>query len=199
MRHSLTAIVLFGCLSTVSSALAQEPIEEVVVTGHVRKVVLCTREPYTWIYRFSIRMQAKNTGTRPVIISSAQATVVYYKVANQVDELSRGEYAHIGWVTSGPGKDPKSVPRRPVAPFKTVAPGGRINIDVDFRAVRTRELTPGPIYVQVIAENWPHYSDNYVAKLKQAWQPQGLLWAHSLHSQPISSILPSRLKVTGCR
>ena len=177
-------------LTNASSALGQDDFEDVVVTGNVTKVVLCNREPGAWVYRFFITMQAKNVGKRPLIVSSAAGTVVYYRVASERDELGYQQYAHIGWITSGPGKDPKSAPRRPVAPFKTVSPGRSVDIEVDFRAIVPKELKPGPVYIQVIAENWPSYSDKYVAKLKQAWQSHGLLWAHSLQSQAIASTIP---------
>src|SRR6185369_9831283 len=198
MRHSLIGIGLFLCLTGAGTALGQNPVNDVLVTGQVTKVMLCSHDSDAWIYRFVIRMQAKNVGTRPVIISNAFAQADYYKVATSLDKLNTQQYAHIGWVTSGVVKDPKSVPTQLVAPFKAVAPKGSVNIDVDFRAIIIGELHPGPSYIQVVAENWPEYSQEYIAKLRAAWNSHGLLWAHSLHTEPISFVMPAGLLDAPC-
>jgi hypothetical protein len=198
MRYSLISIGLLICLTSAVTALGQRPLDDVLVTGQVRKAMLCSRDSDAWIYRFIIRMQAKNVGTRPVIISSAPALVVYYKVATNLDQLNSQQYAHIGWVTSGPDKDPKSVPTQPFSPFETVAPERSVYIDVDFRAVVIGELKPAPIYIQVIAQNWPEYSEEYIGKLKSAWDSHGLLWAHSLQTEPIFFMVPAGLRKARC-
>jgi hypothetical protein len=176
----------------------QKALDDIVVSGEVKEIQLCSRDSDVTIYQFIIRMQAENVGQRPVIISTARAFVDYYKVAPNLNELNAAQYAHIGWVTSGPRKDPASVPKKPISPFKAVAPRERVGIDLDFRTIVFGELKPGPTYLQVVAENWPEYSDDYVEKLKSAWESPGLLWAHSLHTQPISFVMPTGLTAGRC-
>ena len=198
MRKSLIIIGLLLCLTGAGTVFGQNPVDDVLVTGQVRKVMLCSHNSDAWIYRFVIRMQAKNVGTRPIIISTAFANVDFYKVATTIDQLNTQEYAHLGWVTSGVVKDPESVPAQLVSPFKAVAPKGGVDIDVDFRAIIIGELKPGPSYIQVVAENLPEYSKEYIAKLRSAWYSHGLLWAHSLHTEPISFVVPVGLMDTPC-
>jgi len=38
----------------------------------------------------------------------------------------------------------------------------------------------------------------YIAKMRDAWRSQGILWEHSLHSEPIPFIIPSKLQETRC-
>jgi hypothetical protein len=178
--------------------LGQKSSDDVIVTGEVSKVVLCNHDEDDWIYRLLIRLHAKNVGSRPIIISAASGMTDYYKVATTLDSLSTKQYAHLGWVTSGPPSEPNTVPKKPVKPFKVVAPSGTVDIDVDLRAIVIGELKPGTVYLQIVAENWPDYSDEYIAKLKRAWSSHGILWAHSLHSEPIAFVVPSNLKEVGC-
>ena len=50
-------------------------------------------------------------------------------------------------------------------------------------------LKPDLTHIQVVAENWPEYSDGYIGKLKVASNSHGLLWAQS----PISGHTDARL------
>lgn len=198
MRHYgllLAVIVLFSYSIAV---FGQKPLDNVAVTGDVTNITLCGHDDHVWIYQITIKLHAKNVGTQPVIISGADALTDYYKVANTLDSLKAEQYAHIGWVTSGPSGDPGTVPESPVKPFKVVAPNDSIDIGVDLRAIITDELKPGPAYLQVVAENWPDYSDDYIPKIRSAWSSQGMLWAHSLHSEPIAFVMPSNLKEARC-
>jgi len=187
-------ILLSGALPTFS----QKPPDGVVVTGDVTNIVLCSNDDDVWNYRLVIKLHAKNVGARPVIISSANALTDYYKVANTVDSLKTMQYVHIGWVTHGSPGDPKTVPDRPVKPFDVVVPNNSIDIDVDLRVIAANELKPGPAYLQVVAENWPDYSKDYIAKIRQAWSSHGSLWEHSLHSESIAFVVPSKLKKVRC-
>ena len=198
IRPRLIRMGLLLCLVSAGTAFGQKPLDDVLVTGQVKKVTLCSRDDDAWIYRFVIRLQAKNVGSRPVIISSSSALADYYKVATSLDQLNTLEYAHIGWVKSGVRNDPESVPTQPASPFRVVAPNGSVDIDVDFRAIIIGELKPGPSYLQIVAENWPEYSDEYIAKLRLAWNSQGRLWAHSLHTEPISFMVPEGLVEIRC-
>jgi hypothetical protein len=190
-----TVIIL---LSGALLVFSQKPLDDVVVTGNVTNIVLCSHDDDVWNYRLVIKLHAKNVGTRPLIISAADALTDYYKVANTVDSLKTMQYAHIGWVTAGSPSDPKAVPDHPVKPFNVVAPNDSIDIDVDLRVIATNELKPGPAYLQVVAENWPDYSKDYIAKIRQAWSSHGFLWERSLHSETIAFVVPSKLKKIRC-
>ncbi len=190
-----TVIIL---LSGALPAFSQKPLDDVVVTGDVTNIVLCSSDDDVWNYRLVIKLHAKNVGARLVIISGADALTDYYKVANTADSLKTMQYVHIGWVTAGSPGDPKTVPDRPVKPFNLVAPNNSIDIDVDLRVIATNELKPGPAYLQVIAENWPDYSKDYIAKVRQAWSSHGFLWEHSLRSESIAFVVPSKLKKVHC-
>ena len=148
-------------------------------------------------YKITIRLQAKNAGVEPVIISTADAMTDFYKIANTLEDLQTKGYAHIGWVSSGPG-DPRSVPSAPVKPFRVVAPNTSVNINVDAGVMVIGELKPGPAYIQVVAENWPDYSDSYTEKIRSAWRSKGVLWSHSLHTEPIAFVVPSPVKRGRC-
>ena len=191
---SLLALVLF---SVCIKAVGQQAMDGVVVTGDVTNVVLCDQQDDAWIYQISIKLHAKNLGTEPVILSGADGMTDYYKIANTLNDLKATEYAHIGWVTSGRPGDPKSVPSMPVTPFTIVAPSASVGISVGLRAIVIGELKPGLTYIQIVAENWPDYSDVYTEKIRVAWKSHGILWSYSLHSEPIEFIMPS-LKRTQC-
>jgi len=184
-------------LSVFSAAAGQEPMDGVVVTGDVTGVVLCNRQEDVWTYRIKIKLHAQNAGTEPVIISGADGMTDFYKVATSLDELHAKSYAHIGRVTSGPG-DPKSVPAMPVKPFRLVAPNDGVDINVEVPATVIGELKPGASYIQIVAENWPDYSDAYTEKIKAAWKSHGILWAHSLHPEPIAFLMPTQVKRVRC-
>ena len=178
-------------------AVGQKPIDDVVITGDVTNVTLCNQQDDAWVYKITTRLQARNVGVEPVIVSTADAMTDFYKIANTLEELQTKGYAHIGWVTSGP-RDPKSVPSAPVKPFRVVSPNTSVNINVDVRAIVTGELKPGPTYIQIVAENWPAYSDAYTEKIRSAWRSQGIVWSHSLHTEPIAFVVPSRVKRARC-
>jgi hypothetical protein len=178
-------------------ALGQKAIDGVVITGDVTNVVLCNQQDDTWIYRITIKLHAQNVGTEPVIVSGADGLTDFYKFANTLNDLQAKGYAHIGWVTSDPG-DPKSVPSRLLKPFRVVAPNASVDINVEVRALVIGELKPGATYIQIVAENWPGYSDAYTDRIKVAWKSHGNLWAHSLHPEPIEFIMPSRVKRVRC-
>jgi hypothetical protein len=169
----------------------------VVINGEVTNITLCNHQDDAWVYNITIRLQARNVGAEPVIISTADAMTDFYKIANTLEDLQAKGFAHIGWVTSGPG-DPRSVPSAPVKPFKVVSPNTSVNINVEVRAIVIGELKPGPTYIQIVAENWPDYSDAYTDKLRSAWRSQGILWSHSLHTEPIAFVLPSNMKPARC-
>ncbi len=59
-------------------------------------------------------------------------------------------------------------------------------------------LKPVSAFLQIVAENWPDYSDEYIAKLKGAWSSNEVLWEHSLHSEAISFAVPSNLREAHC-
>jgi len=172
-------------------------MDGVVVTGDVTRVVLCNRQDDVWTYRIKIKLHAKNVGTEPVIVSGADGMTDFYKIATSLDDLQAKSYAHIGWITSGPG-DPKSVPSMPVKPFRVVAPNDSVDMNLEVRATVIGELKPGATYIQIVAENWPDYSDVYTEKIKAAWKSHGTLWAHSLHPEPIAFLMPSHLKPIRC-
>jgi hypothetical protein len=185
-------------LSSSPPAFVQKPVDGVVVTGDVTDIVLCSHEDGAWIYRLIIKLHAKNVGLRPVIVSGADAMTDYYKVANTLNSLKSKQYAHIGWVTSAPQGNTKKVPETPVKPFKVVAPNASIDINIDLRAIVVGELKPGSEYLQLVAENWPDSSDDYIPRITRAWSSYGILWAHSLHSEPIAFVVPPNLKKVRC-
>ena len=191
------AILLLWLVSP-GPAFGQKPLDHVVVTGQEKNLSLCGHVGDAWVYRFVITLQARNVGNQPVIIRSASALADYYKVATSLDRLRTQAYAHIGWITSDARKDPTSIPTQPESPFKVVAPNRSVDIDVDSRVIVFGELKPGPSYIQVVAENWPAYSDEYIAKLRLAWISQGILWAHSLHTEPIAFTVPEGLAESRC-
>ena len=199
MRHHGLTITGVLLLAISVPALGQQSVDDVVVTGEVTKVMLCNHNESDWIYRLIVRLHAKNVGSRPIIISAAGAMTDYYKIAATLDSLSAKQYAHLGWVTSGWPTEGSAVPDKPVKPFKVVAPNETVDIDVDLRAIVIGELKPGTAYLQVVAENWPEYSDEYIAKLKRAWSSHGTLWTHSLHSEPIAFVMPPNLKEVRCK
>jgi biopolymer transport protein ExbD len=102
-------LVLVALLTISAPAAAQKPIDDVVITGEVTNVTLCNRQGDAWTYKITVKLQARNAGVEPVIISTADAKTDFYKIANTLEDLQAKGYAHIGWVSSGPG-DPKSVP-----------------------------------------------------------------------------------------
>ena len=195
-RHLFHLVVVLLIISV--PAAGQKQIDDVVITGDVTNVTLCHQQDDARVYKISIRLQARNVGTEPVIISTASAMTDFYKIANTLEDLQSKGYAHIGWVTSGPG-DPKSVPLTPVKPFRVVAPNTSVDISVDLRATMIGELKSGPTYIQIVAENWPDYSDSYTEKLKSAWRSRGILWAHSLHPEPIAFVVPARVANARCQ
>jgi hypothetical protein len=199
MRNFGLLLTFFILLSGNLQALGHKQIDNVVVTGDVTDIVLCRqKEKDIWIYRLRIKLRAKNVGTSPVIISSASAMTDFYKIADTIENLETIQYAHIGWVAAGSPGDPKTIPSRPTKPFMVVAPNNSLDIDVDLRAISLTELPAGPYVLQIIAENWPLYSNEYVSKLRQAWSSQGSLWAHSLHSEQIPFVVPANLKKVRC-
>jgi len=189
--------VLVVLLTLSTPAVSQKQIDDVVITGDVTKVTLCNQQDDASVYNITVRLHARNVGTEPVIISAASAMTDYYKIANTLDDLQSKGYAHIGWVTSGPG-DPKSVPSAPVKPFRVLSPTTSVDISVDVRAIVIGELKSGPTYIQIVAENWPDYSDTYTEKIRSAWRSKGILWAHSLHPEPIAFVVPSRVEHARC-
>ena len=199
----LKTVVYFGSffalilLSVCIPATGQQAMDGIVVTGDVTSVVLCNQQDDASIYGITIKLHAKNVSTEPVIVSAADGMTDFYKIATSLNDLQAKEYAHIGWVTSGPG-DPKSVPSMPVKPFRVVAPNASVDINVDVGAIVIGELKPGAAYIQIVAENWPDYSDAYTDKIKLAWKSHGILWAHSLHPQPIAFVVPSPVKRARC-
>jgi hypothetical protein len=182
-----------------SQSYGQKTIDAVTVTGEVTDVSFCSHKNDTWIYQVKIKLHAKNVNTHPIIISSASALIYYYKIATSVENLKAMQFDHIGWITTGSQGDPKSVPDKPVKPFKVVAPNDSVEILTDLRLMFTSEPKYGPSYLQVIGENWPDYSKGYVSKIREAWRLDGDLWAHSLHSEPISFVLPPDLKESPCQ
>lgn len=198
MRYGRLLFSIFVLLSTALPAFNQRSVEDVVVTGDISKIILCHQEGDVWSYSLTVKLHTKNIGTRPVIISDANALTDYYKFADTLSNLETAKYAHIGWVTSGSSGDPKTVPEIPVKPFKVVAPGSSLDINVNLGVIVIGGLKAGPAYLQFVAENWPAYSKEYTAKIRSAWSAQGNLWAHSLHSEPIPFVVPADLKVTSC-
>ena len=83
-------------------------------------------------------------------------------------------------------------------PFRVVLPNASVNINVDVGVIMIGELKPGPTYIQIVAENWPDYSDAYTEKIRSAWKSQGILWSHSLHPEPIAFVVPSPVKRARC-
>ena len=195
-RHIFHLLVVL--LTICAPAAGQKQIDGVSITGEVTNVALCSQQDDARVYRIEIKLQARNAGTEPVIISTASAMTDFYKIANTLDDLQKKGYAHIGWVTSGPG-DPKSVPSAPVKPFSVVPPNTNVDIAVDLHAIVIGKLKPGPTYIQIVAENWPDYSDTYTEKIRLAWRSQGILWSHSLHPEPIAFVVPSRVEQARCR
>jgi hypothetical protein len=190
----LMALVVGFCFST----SAQSPTDGVIITGDVTKVVFCNQQDDLWEYKITIRLHAKNVGAQPVIISAANGMTDFYKIANTLEDLQAKGYAHLGWVTAGRPGDPKSVPSSPVKPFRIVPPNASIDINLDLGAMVIGELKPGPTYIQVVAENWPDYSEAYTEKIRRAWKSHGILWAHSLHPEPIAFEMPSSVKRAQC-
>ena len=86
----------------------------------------------------------------------------------------------------------------PTKPFKAIAPNESVDIEVDLRTIVTAELEPGSAYLQIVAENWPSYYDEYITKLKHAWSSNGIFWAHSFHSDPISFTVPDKIRAVRC-
>jgi hypothetical protein len=196
LRYGLiSALLVASCISVV----AQKAIDGVIVTGEVKDAVLCTRPDEAGVYKMlmSIKLHTKNIGPTPVIVSSADANTNYYKFAKTLDDLQVKDYAHIGWVNSGP-VDPTSVPSAPAKPFRVVPPNGSIDINVDFVGIVVEQFEPGTTYVQMIAENWPDYSEDYVKRISGAWKSHGTLWAHSLHPDPIAFVMPAPVKRASC-
>ena len=194
-RHIFHLLVVLLTIS--APAAGQKQIDGVVITGDVTNITLCSQQDDARVYKIEIKLQARNAGTEPVIISTASAMTDFYKIANTLDELQKKGYAHIGWITSGPG-DPKSVPSAPVKPFTVVPPNTSVDISVDLRAVVIGELKSGQAYIQIVAENWPDYSDSYTEKIRSAWRSQGILWSHSLHPEPIAFVVPSPVEPARC-
>ena len=178
------------------SAARGQKIDGVVVTGDVRKIVLChshARKPYDLF----ITLHAKNVGAKPVIISTAHAMTDYYKFARHKFGLGFTEYSHLSWATFSRDGDPEPIPGSPVMPFKVVAPNEIVDIAVDLRTL-TEKFEPGTHYLQLVAENWPNYSDKYIERVRATWKAHGVLWAHSLHSKPISFVVSKDLQETKC-
>lgn len=198
MRHYRLLFTGFVLLFSTILAVGQQQLNEVVVTGDVTNIVPCSHDDKAWIYRLVIKLHTKNVSAHTIIISGADAMTDYYKFANTIESLKAEKYAHIGWVNSGSPGDPKTVSDRPLKPFKIVPPNGIVDINVDLRAIVIGELKPGPTYLQVVAENWPDYSHDYISKISQAWISQGILWEHSLHSEPIAFVVPTNLKEVRC-
>ncbi len=196
-RKALFLIIL--ALFAPNQTYSQKTVDGIIVTGDVTDVTFCSHKDDTWTYELKIKLQAKNGNNHPVIISSASALIYYYKIAPSVEKLKDIQFNHIGWVTSGSQSDPKSVPEKPVRPFKIIAPNGSVEILTDLRLIFMNKPKYGTVYVQVVGENWPDYSKEYISKIREAWQSEGNLWAHSLHSEPISFVLSPNLKETQCR
>jgi hypothetical protein len=191
-------LLLVALLAISAPAAGQKPIDDVVITGDVTNITLCNQQDDAWVYKFRIRLQARNVGVKPVIISTADAMTDFYKIANTLGDLQTKEYAHIGWVTDGGPGDPKLVPSAPVKPFRIVSPKKSVNINLDVRAIVIGELKRGPTYIQIVAENWPGYSDAYTEKIRSAWKSKGILWSHSLHPESIAFVAPSHVKRARC-
>lgn len=198
MTFSRSAFALLLGLAITVPCSGQTAVENIVVAGEVTKLVLCSSESGVWIYNFSIRLHAKNIGTKPLIMSSHSAVTDYYKIGATVSDLSSMNFSHIGWVTSGGASEPTAVSKKLFKPFKVVPPNQSIDIQVDLRAAVMDELKPGSAYLQIVAENWPGYSDTYVAKLRHAWSSYGQLWVHSLHSEVISFAVPDKPTKVRC-
>jgi hypothetical protein len=181
-RHFISIVpvllLVLGCFPE------QKALDDVVVTGEVTDIGFCRREGDVSTYRLTIKLHARNVGANPVIISSSEAMTDFYRIGESIEDVRAKQYVHIGWVTSGPG-DPKSVPSKPVSPFKVVALDESISIDLDLDVTLIGELKPGQSYIELVAENWPQYSDDYVSKITRAWKAHGVVWAHSLHAEPI--------------
>jgi hypothetical protein len=180
-------------------AFGQTAVEGVVVTGEVTDIAYCGHKDNVWAYNLKIKLQAKNISDQSVLISSYSALIYYYKISNSLDSLKTKEFNHIGWITGGSPGDPKSVPDNPVKPFKIIAPSNSIDIATELRLIFTSEPKYGETYLQVVGENLPDYSKDYVTKIRQAWSSYGSLWKHSLHSEPISFVLSSNLKEAHCQ
>ena len=194
-HHPLLPLVVL--LTICLPVVCQKPMDGVVITGDVTNITLCDRQTDAWVYKISIRLHARNVGPEPVIISSNNGMTDFYKIANTLDDLQAKEYAHIGWVTSG-SVDPKLVPSAPVNPFRVVPPNTSVDIKVDVRVIVIGELKPGSAYIQIVAENWPAYSDAYTERVREAWKSQGILWAHSLHPEPIAFMVPTSVRRARC-
>src|ERR1044072_914483 len=148
-RHMFHLVVVLLIISV--PAAGQKQIDGVVITGDVTNITLCSRQDDARVYKISIRLQARNAGTEPVIISTASAMTDFYKIANTLEDLQSKGYVHIGWVTAGPG-DPKSVPPAPVKPFRVVSPNTSVDICVDVRAPMFCEVKFGPTYFLCVYE-----------------------------------------------
>jgi hypothetical protein len=179
-----------------SGAALGQKIDGVVVTGEVNKITLCESRDRK-LYDLVITLHAKNVGAKRVIISTAHGMTDYYKFARHKFELGFTEYSHLSWATFIREGDPEPIPGSPVMPFKVVAPNEVVAIAVDLRAL-TQKFEPGTHYLQLVAENWPNYSDKYTEKIREAWKAHGVLWAHSLHSKPISFVVAKDLPETKC-
>ncbi len=199
MKRNELLLIVIALLFSAIQTYGQKTIDGVTITGDVTEVTLCSYKDDTWIYELKIKLHAKNVSNHPVIISSAGALIYYYKTATSVENLKTIQFNHIGWITSGWQGDPKSIPDKPVKPFKVIASNDSIEIITDLRLIFTSEPKYGTTYLQVVAENWPEYSKEYVTKIRDAWSSEGNLWAHSLHSEPISFVLPPNLKEMHCQ
>ena len=177
---------------------SQKAQDEVQVTGDVADAIFCSHEADHWNYQIKIKLRAKNISDHPVIISSYDGLVSYYKVADSLEILEKKEFNHIGWITSGPNGDPKSIPTIPQKPFKVIKPNESIEISSDFREIFFHEPTPGKYFLRVVVKNWPDYSREYISKIREAWSSSGSLWQHALDSEPISFVLPTNPKVAAC-
>jgi len=199
MKRNFLPLIFIALLFSANQTYGQKIVDGVIITGDVTDVTFCDHKDDTWIYDLKIRLHAKNVNNHPVIISSAGALIYYYKTAISVENLKAVEFIHNGWVTSGSRGDPKSIPDKPVKPFKVIASNDSIDIATDLRLILFREPKYGTTFLQVVAENWPDYSKEYIAKIRTAWSSKGALWEHSLHSEPISFMFPSNLKETHCQ
>ncbi len=199
MKRIKLLLIVTALLFSANQNYAQKIVDGVIVTGDVTDVTFCSYKDDAWIYGLKIKLHAKNVSEHPVIISSASGLIYYYKIATSVESLMARQFAHISWITSGSTGDPKSIPDKPVKPFKVIASNDSIDIVTDLRLIFTSEPKYGINYLQVVAENWPDYSKDYVAKIRDVGSSEGKLWEHSLHSEPLSFVLQSNLKEMGCQ
>src|SRR5690348_13832806 len=102
---------LVASLGLAASVLAQapKPLDDIVVTGDVTKILLCDEDESVRFYNVTLKLHVKNIGTRAAIVSAADGMTDFYKLANTLEQLNAKTYNHLGWVTSGPLPDPKTV------------------------------------------------------------------------------------------